>query len=76
MEFEAMVQAGMTPMEAIKAGTINGAYVMRTDKETGSLETGKLADIVLVKGDPLRDISVLGDSDNVTAVFQNGRKVK
>ncbi len=76
MEFEAMVQAGMTPMEAIKAGTINGAYVMRTEKQTGSLTAGKLADIVLVKGDPLEDISVLGDSDNIAAVFLGGRKVK
>ena len=71
-----MVQAVMTPMEAIKAGTINGAYVMRTEKQTGSLTAGKLADIVLVKGDPLEDISVLGDSDNIAAVFLGGRKVK
>lgn len=75
-EFEAMVRAGLTPMEAVKAGTINGAYVMRKDKLLGSLEAGKLADVVLLDGDPLADISVLADAKHVIAVFQNGKKVK
>lgn len=75
-EFSAMVKAGMTPMEAICAGTINGAYVMRKEKQIGSLEVGKQADIVLVKGDPLASIDVLSDADNVVSVFQNGKKVK
>lgn len=75
-EFEAMVRAGMTPMEAIKAGTINGAFVMRRDSQTGSLEAGKLADVVLVRGNPLEDINCLGDAANIAAVFQEGKKVK
>lgn len=75
-EFVAMVNAGMTPMEAIKAGTINSAFVMRTDNCLGSLEVGKLADVVLVDGDPLSDINVLADAEHITAVFQNGKKVK
>ncbi|MBR2895656.1 MAG: amidohydrolase family protein [Oscillospiraceae bacterium] len=75
-EFVAMVNAGMTPMEAIKAGTINSAYVMRTSDRLGSLEVGKLADVVMVDGDPLSDINILADADHVTAVFQNGIKVK
>lgn len=75
-EFASMVEAGMTPMEAIKAGTINGAYLMRNDKETGSLEVGKLADVALVKANPLKDIHCLGDADNITSVFLGGRKVK
>lgn len=75
-EFEAMIQAGMTPMEAIRAGTSNAAYVLRREKEVGTLEVGKLADIALVDGDPTADISVLADASHVTAVFQGGKKVK
>jgi len=72
-EFRAMTRAGMTNMEAIKAGTINAAYLMMTDEETGSLEEGKLADIVIVDGDPLTDIDVLTDADHVKLVMLNGR---
>ena len=72
-EFRAMTRAGMTNMEAIKAGTINAAYLMMTDEETGSLEEGKLADIVIVDGDPLVDIDVLTDADHVKLVMLNGR---
>ena len=71
-EFEAMTRAGMTNMEAIKAGTINGAYLMRTDHETGSLEAGKLADIVIVDGNPLEDIHCLTHADHVKLVMVNG----
>ncbi len=75
-EFEAMVRAGMTPMEAIRAGTINAAYLMMTADETGSLEVGKRADVVLVDGDPLEDIFVLTHADHVKAVFLDGKQVK
>ncbi len=75
-EFTAMTEAGMTPMEAIRAATINGAYVMRKDDVTGSLETGKLADIVLAKGNPLEDITCIADAKNITHVFMEGKKVK
>ncbi|MBN1777517.1 MAG: amidohydrolase family protein [Clostridiales bacterium] len=75
-EFHAMVRAGMTPMEAIRAGTINGAYLMNCDGDTGSLEKGKLADIVLVNGNPLKSIECLGDAENIAAVYLGGTKVK
>jgi imidazolonepropionase-like amidohydrolase len=75
-EFHAMVKAGMTPMEAIQAGTINGAYLTQSDDETGSLAEGKLADIVLVDGNPLQSIACLGDADHITGVFLGGEKVK
>lgn len=75
-EFEAMTEAGMTNMEAICAGTINVAKVCRTEKETGSLEAGKYADITLVNGNPLEDIRVLGDAKNITGVLINGKKEK
>lgn len=75
-EFRAMTRAGMSNMEAIKAGTINAAYVLRKDHETGSLTEGKLADVVVVDGNPLEDIECLTDAKYVRHVFQNGRKVK
>ena len=75
-EFEAMTRAGMTNMEAIKAGTINAAYLMMNDQETGSLEAGKLADVVIVDGNPLEDIWVLCHADHVKAVFLGGKLEK
>lgn len=75
-EFGAMVRAGMTPMEAIRAGTIHAAYLMMDQENRGSLEPGKLADIALVQGDPLADISVLADADRVKLVLLGGRVVK
>jgi len=72
MEFAAMVQAGMTPMEAIKAGTINGAYLMKCADKLGSLEANKLADIVIADGNPLEDISCLADKDHIKVVMKNG----
>ncbi len=71
-EFEAMVRAGMTPMEAVRAGTINAARVMRMADEIGSLEAGKLADIVVVDGNPLEDIGCLTSADHVRLVLKGG----
>jgi imidazolonepropionase-like amidohydrolase len=54
-----MVEAGMPPLEAIRAATLNGATVMGLERELGTLEVGKLADIVAVPGDPSKEISVM-----------------
>ena len=59
-EFVYMIQAGMTPMDAIKAATINAADLLGMKDQLGSIETGKLADIVAVDGDPLTDSQVFG----------------
>ena len=59
MEFGYMVEAGMPPLEAIQAATLNAAQVLRRDQDLGSLVTGKLADIVAVRGDPLKDIDLM-----------------
>ncbi len=75
LEFVAMVQAGMTPMEAIKAGTSNAAPLMMDDR-IGSLKPGKLADIVVVEGNPLEDISALKGAEKVKMVFMGGKLVK
>jgi imidazolonepropionase-like amidohydrolase len=61
---------GMTPLEAIRSGTLNGAKYLGMDKDIGSLEPGKLADLVVIDGDVLADIR---NSDRVTQVMQNGR---
>lgn len=71
-EFEAMVRAGLTPMEAIKAGTINGAHLLRMADKIGSLEKGKLADLVVVDGNPLQDIWCLVGSEHVQLVMKDG----
>ena len=63
-------QGGMTPLEALRAATIDGAFYLGMDKDIGSIEPGKLADMVIIDGDPLTDIRV---SDKVTHTILNGR---
>ena len=74
-EFAAMTEAGMTPMEAIKAGTSNAAHLLMSD-EVGVLAKGKLADVVLANGNPLEDITCIGDKESIVAVFLGGKRVK
>lgn len=64
-EFTFMVQAGMPPMEAIRAATVNAASLLRVADEFGQLAPGYHADIVAVKGDPLNDIRLLEAVDFV-----------
>lgn len=75
MEMEFLVGLGMKPMDAIKAATKTGAEVMMRD-DIGTLEPGKLADVIIVKGDPLEDISLLRKTDNIKVVMQGGKVVK
>ncbi|MFZ5670241.1 MAG: amidohydrolase family protein [Pseudomonadota bacterium] len=58
-EFEAMVKYGMSPMDAIKAATVNAADLLGLSAEIGTLEAGKQADLIAVDGDPLADVTVL-----------------
>ena len=69
-ELELYVQAGMSPMAAIQAATIVSARVMKMSAETGSVEAGKRADMVLVDGNPLKNIS---DLRRVVSVVKDGR---
>ncbi len=71
-EFYSLTRCGYSNMEAIKAGTINGAYLMKSDDQFGSIEVGKLADLVMVKGNPLNDITLLADSENIGLVMIGG----
>ena len=68
-EMELFQQAGMTPLEIIRAATIENARFLRIDERLGSIERGKLADLILVEGDPLTDISAMR---NVRRVMLNG----
>ena len=58
-EAERMVEAGMSPAQVIQAATRNAAEPLGRDDDLGTLETGKLADLIIVEGDPLESISVL-----------------
>ena len=64
-EFELMVKYGMTPMQAIVAGTLSGATLLGTEQNVGSIAPGKYADLVAVRGDPLQDITALQHVDFV-----------
>lgn len=64
-ELELYVKAGFTPLEAIQAATIVPARVMKIDKDLGTLEQGKIADLILVDGNPLENISNLRNTKYV-----------
>jgi len=64
------VLGGMTPLQAIRTATLNSAHYLGLDADIGSLEVGKLADLVVIDGDVLKDIR---QSDRIQYVMQNGR---
>ena len=70
IEFQYMVEAGMPPMEAIKAATTSAADLLGIADKTGSISKGKFADIIAVDGDPLNDIKMM---KNVTFVMKEGK---
>jgi imidazolonepropionase-like amidohydrolase len=72
-QFSRMVKFGMTPMQAIQASTVNAATALGKQDIIGSISKGKFADIIAVKGDPIKDISVL---EKVTVVIKEGTIVK
>ena len=72
-EFVYMVEAGMPAMAAIQSATIFAADLSGTTETLGSLEPGKLADVIAVVGNPLQDITVMGD---VGFVMKDGVIIK
>jgi imidazolonepropionase-like amidohydrolase len=73
VEFPLMVKYGMSPMQAIRAATTTAAELLGEQKDIGSVSPGKFADIVAVKGDPLKDIALL---EKIDFVMKGGETVK
>ncbi len=69
-EMWSLVGGGMTPLEAIRSATLNGARTLGLDKDIGSLEVGKLADLAIIDGNPVADIR---QSDRISHVMLGGR---
>jgi imidazolonepropionase-like amidohydrolase len=68
-----MNKYGMEPMDTIKAATMETAKLLRIDSKLGSIESGKIADIIAVDGNPLNDLSVM---QNVVFVMKEGNVYK
>lgn len=73
IEFQYMTEAGMPAMEAIKSATISAATLLGVESTLGSIQKDKLADIIAVDGDPLKDITVMG---KVVFVMKDGKVYK
>jgi imidazolonepropionase-like amidohydrolase len=75
LELELMVEAGLSPVEAIRAGTSVAAQAFGIAHATGSIERGKSADVLVVDGDPTRDVRVLQDTQRIKRVYMSGQLV-
>lgn len=71
-ELELYVKLGMTPMEAIMTATKNAAEALWLGKDLGTIEAGKLADVLAIEGDPSEDITVLNDKGRIKMVMKEG----
>jgi len=68
-ELELLVSTGFTPMDALQAATLNPVRYLGKEKDLGTIETGKFADLVLLDANPLEDIS---NTQKIRAVIVNG----
>ena len=71
-EMQELVQCGLTAMEAIVAATRNNAEAYGKLEDFGTLEPGKKADLLVLTGNPLDDIGVLSEEDNINIVMKDG----
>ncbi len=71
-ELERFVEVGFSPAQALKAATGTAAQVLGIDKYLGTIEEGKLADLIIVKGDPLQDISLLNNKRSIKLIVKEG----
>jgi imidazolonepropionase-like amidohydrolase len=72
LELEYLVEAGLTPMQALRAGTQWAAACLGLEREVGTVEKGRLADLVLVAGNPLDDVTLLRDPARIELVLKGG----
>jgi len=70
-----MVHHGLTPAQALTAATKTAAQALDLDEHVGTVEPGKLADLLIVDGDPLADPAVLADRNRIWLVLQLGAPV-
>ena len=75
-ELECLNRWGMTAMDCIRAATSANAELLGIDSITGSVETGKEADIIIVDGDPLEDIRILQNQEKILVVMRGGEYYK
>ena len=72
LELEHLVAAGMSPMQALQAATSRAAECLALEQEIGTIEKGKWADLVVVDGDPLRDVRILQNPGRIKQVWKGG----
>jgi len=75
LEIECLVKAGLTPLQALRAATGWAAECLGLDRDIGTVEEGKLADLVVVAGDPVTDVAVLQDPARIALVLKDGEVI-
>jgi imidazolonepropionase-like amidohydrolase len=73
LEIACLVKAGLTPLQALQAATGRAAECIGREHDLGTIEKGKLADLIVVDGDPLEDAAILQKPENITLVLKDGR---
>jgi imidazolonepropionase-like amidohydrolase len=72
MEIECLVKAGLTPLQAVRAATGWAADCLGLERDIGTVEKGKLADLIVVAGDPLSDVKMLQNPERIALVLKGG----
>jgi imidazolonepropionase-like amidohydrolase len=75
-ELKYLVEIGMSPLEAIYSGTMKAAKFLEKEDKIGSIVPGKVADLIMVEDNPLDDIDLLSNPDNILITMQDGRILK
>jgi len=75
-ELKRLVELGYSPMEALESGTRVASQVLGMEKDLGTVEEGKLADLLVVEGNPVEDIDLLLKPEAIPLIMQGGKLVK